>query len=218
MKVTTSQGINYEVSQIEIPLYLKILNFFDRHFNYKWLAQRVTGDLKTKEEKIFRLFQWTHETIRPQPKNLPIMDDHVWNVYVRGYGVRDNFNDLFATLCNYIGVDGFFTGIYSEETDKVLQLSFVKLEEGWLVFDPYYGVYFENKRGEWATVEEIKNDNWNMVKLDQTKIPIFFYEPYLKVLPDVKEMYFRRANIQSPINRLKYQLAKWFSGDKPLLE
>lgn len=108
IKVTTKQGVNFHVSEIELPLYLKILNFYDRHFNYKWLAERITKRLETKEEKVFRLFQWTHETIQPQPKSLPIMDDHVWNVYVRGYGVSDNFHDLFTTLCNYIGVDGFF--------------------------------------------------------------------------------------------------------------
>ena len=51
MTVTTKQGINFKISRIEIPLYLKILNFYDRHFNYMWLANRITGHLKTKEEK-----------------------------------------------------------------------------------------------------------------------------------------------------------------------
>ena len=86
MKVTTGQGINYKVSRMELPLYLKLLNFYDRHFSYKWLTKRITGHLETKEEKIFRLFQWTHETIRPQPESLPIMDDHVWNVSHCGSG------------------------------------------------------------------------------------------------------------------------------------
>jgi len=77
IKVITKQGVNYHVSEIELPLYLKVLNFYDRHFNYKWLAKRITNNLETKEEKVFRLFQWTHETIRPQPESLPVMDDHV---------------------------------------------------------------------------------------------------------------------------------------------
>ena len=63
IKVYTSQGINYRVSNIELPLYLKMLNFFDRHFNYMWLAKHVTQNLDTKQEKVFKLFQWTHETI-----------------------------------------------------------------------------------------------------------------------------------------------------------
>ena len=112
MKVTTGQGINFKVSRIELPLYLKLLNFYDRHFNYKWLTRKITGHLKTKEEKIFRLFQWTHETIHKQPKDLPIMDDHVWNIYVRGYGINENFHDLFTTLCNYALADGFFLPIH----------------------------------------------------------------------------------------------------------
>ena len=77
IKVSTSQGINYRVSNIELPLYLKVLNFFDRHFNYMWLAKHITQNLDTKEEKVFKLFKWTHETIQPQPAKLPIMDEAV---------------------------------------------------------------------------------------------------------------------------------------------
>jgi hypothetical protein len=215
IKSTTSKGINYQVSEIEIPLYLKVLNFYDRHFNYQWLVRRVTGHLKTKEEKVFSLFRWTHETIRHQPEYLPVIDDHVWSVYVRGYGVSDNFNDLFSTLCNYVGVDGFFTSIIGENSDAPWTFSFVRLERGWVVFDPYHGVYFTNKRGKLATVEEIKKQNWKMVILEQTEPPPFFYEPYLKLLPDIGEIGLGRSSIQSPVNRLKYFLVRWFS-DKNL--
>ena len=42
IKTTTKQGINYHVTEVELPLYLKLLNFYDRHFNYKWLAEHIT--------------------------------------------------------------------------------------------------------------------------------------------------------------------------------
>jgi len=106
-KVTMLQGVDGELSRITLPLYLKVLNFYDRHYNYKWLAKRITGHLDTREDKILRLFHWTHETIKPQPESLPVMDSHVWDVYVRGYGVSGNFHDLFSTLCNYIGKTHF---------------------------------------------------------------------------------------------------------------
>ena len=218
MKVTTGQGINYKVSRIELPLYLKLLNFYDRHFNYKWLTNRITGHLNTKEEKIFKLFQWTHETIRQQPSDLPIMDDHVWNVYVRGYGVSDNFHDLFTTLCNYAGAEGFFLPIYIENSTKRINLSFINIERGWVVFDPYNGIYFENKAGDWATTLEIKKQNWKTAKLKPNDISEPYYKPYLEVLPEIKKIGFTRANTQSPLNRLKLQLSKWVSGEKPFFE
>jgi len=56
INVTTQQGINYQWQTIEIPLYLKILDFFDRHYNYKWTVKRITGDSKTEKEKVFKIF------------------------------------------------------------------------------------------------------------------------------------------------------------------
>ena len=224
IKVTTSQGINFRVSKIELPLYLKVLNFFDRHFNYMWLAKRITQNLDTKEEKVFKLFKWTHETIQPQPAKLPIMDDHVWNVYVRGYGVSDHYHDLFSTLCNYIGIPGIFLKIKAKDSGNLLDLSFVKIGNDWIVFDPYRGVYFLNKLGEWATLEEINEQNWKLAKLGSIEISDSFYthvtgeisdsfyRPYFEAMPDIEAVSLTRTNIQSPINRLQFQLKQWISG------
>lgn len=219
-KVTILQGVDYKVSKITLPLYLKVLNFYDRHFNYKWLAKQITGHLDTKEDKILRLFYWTHETIRPQPESLPVMDSHVWDVYVRGYGVSDNFHDLFSTLCNYIGVDAFFTKLYARNT-RSINISFVRIERGWVVFDPYNGIYFRNNTGDLATIEEINEQDWHIVKLSQTDISKANYEQYIvENLPRIEKLgsSLLRANTQSPINRLRFQLHRWFSGEGLLLE
>ena len=101
LESTTRVGIDYKVQTIKIPLYLKILNFFDRHFNYQWLTGRIISDLDRDEEKAIKLLSWVFDHIKQQPKSLPIMDEHVWSVIVRGYGVGDNFHDVFTTLCNY---------------------------------------------------------------------------------------------------------------------
>jgi len=219
-EVTMFQRVDYKLSRIKLPLYLKVLNFYDRHYNYKWLAKRITGHLDTKEDKILRLFQWTHETIKRQPEGFPIMDSHVWDVYVRGYGISGNFHDLFSTLCNYIGVNAFFKRLYARDTTS-MNISFVKIKRGWVVFDPYNGIYFRNNIGGWATIEEINEQNWHIVKLSQTDISKANYEQYIvENIPKIKKTGsgLIRANIQSPINRLKFQLHIWFSGKRPLLE
>jgi hypothetical protein len=219
-KVTIGIGVDYKVSRITLPLYLKVLNFYDRHFNCKWLAKRITGHLDTREDKILRLFHWTYETIKPQPESLPVMDSHVWDVYVRGYGVCDNFHDLFSTLCNYIGADAFFTTLYSKDTNDSIKLSFVRIKRGWAIFDPYNGIYFRNYTGGLTTTEEINEQGWHIVKLTQTDISKANYKRYFENLPNIEEigLDFTRANSQSPINRLRLQLYRWFSGEKPLLE
>jgi len=219
-KVTILQGVDYKVSRITLPLYLKVLNFYDRHYNYKWLAKRITDHLDTREDKILRLFHWTYETIKPQPESLPVMDSHVWDVYVRGYGVSANFQDLFSTLCNYIGTNAFCIRLYARDTSSI-NISFVRIKRGLVVFDPYNGIYFRNNTGDWATIEEISEQNWHIVKSSQTDISKAYYEQYIvENLPRIERLgsSLIRANIQSPINRLKYQLHKWFSGGVPLLE
>jgi hypothetical protein len=219
-EVTILQDVDGKVSRMTLPLYLKLLNFYDRHYNYKWLAKRITGHLDTREDKILRLFHWTHETIKPQPESLPVMDSHVWDVYVRGYGVSGNFHDLFSTLCNYIGEDAFFKKLYARDTTS-MNISFVRIKRGWVVFDPYNGIYFRNNTGGLATIEEINEQDWHIVKLSQTDISKANYEQYIvENLPRIKRLASSliRANIQSPINRLKFQLYIWFSGKRPLLE
>ncbi len=222
-KVTILQGVDYKVSRITLPLYLKVLNFYYRHYNYKWLAKQITGHLDTREDKILRLFHWTYETIKRQPEGFPIMDSHPWDVYVRGYGVSDNFHDLFTTLCNYIGVNAFFDTIYSENPHRALQLSFVRIKRGWVALDPCRGIYFRNHTGGLATIEEIDEQDCHVVNLNQaSSISITYYEKFFgENLPNIIEKIgsgFTRANTQSPINRLKLQLHKWFSGETPLLE
>ena len=219
-KVTTKHGVDYKVSRMTMPLYLKVLNFYNRHYNYKWLAKRITGHLDTREDKILRLFHWTYETIKPQPEGYPIMDGHPWDVYVRGYGVTDNSYDLFTTLCNYIGADAFFIALYSKDTGKHIQLCFVRIKRGWVMFDPFYGFYFRNNTGGLTTIEEIDEQDWHIVKLAQTDFSEANFEQYFENMPNIEEIGsgFTRANTQSPINRLKFQLQRWFSGDAPLLE
>ena len=219
-KVTSLRGVDYKVSRTTLPLYLKVLNFYDRHYNYKWLAKRITGHLDTREDKILRLFHWTHETIKPQPESLPIMDSHVWDVYVRGYGVSDNFHDLFSTLCNYIGADAFFTELYVGDT-RSINMSFVRIKRGWVVFDPYNGIYFRNNTGDLSTIEDINEQDWHIVKLSQTDISKANYEQYIvENLPRIEKLgsSLLRANTQSPINRIRFQLHIWLSGKRPLLE
>jgi hypothetical protein len=219
-KVTMRQGVDGKLSIITLPLYLKVLNFCDRHYNYKWLAKQITGHLDTREDKILRLFHWTYETIKPQPESLPSMDSHVWDVYVRRYGGSANFHDLFSTLCNYIGADAFFTTLDSKDTGSDLDLSFVRIKRGWVMFDPYNGIYFRNHTGDLTTINEINEQDWDIVKLAQTDISEAYYKQYFENLPNIEKIGSRllRANTQSPINRLRFQLHIWLSGKRPLLE
>ena len=209
IKVNTNQGINYSVSTLKIPLYLKVLDFFDRHYNYKWAVHRIIDDAKTDEEKVLKIFKWTCDNIKKAPDGYPVIDDHVWHIMVRGYGVVDQFSDVFTTLCNYANVDAFYNKIFTKDQSSCIFLSFTKIDKRWVVFDPYNGVYFKNNKDELASIEEILTGNWLIENIDSSDISHIDYNSYLSNLRQIRNTGLSRANIQSPLNRLKYEIKKW---------
>lgn len=209
LPVTTRQGTNYQWYSIKIPLYLKVLDFFDRNYNYAQLAKRIIKGARTEEEKVLKVFTWTHENIRKIPPGFPIVDDHVWNIIIRGYGAYDQSADVFTTLCNYIGVNAFFALVSPLQGEGRIPLSLVKLNGKWTVFDSHYGVYFKDKNGDFADIEALKSNSWTIEQIDKSrKEPLINYANYFLHLPTPEDIRFSRANTQSPFNRLLYEIKK----------
>ena len=208
LPVSTRQGINYSVRTIKIPLYIKAIEFLDRDYHYKELVKRITQGCKSEKDRVMALFEWTHRNIkRDIPEGWPIVDDHVWHIIVRGYGVSDQLSDVFTTLCNYAGVEAFFTCVYGSNQTGRIPLSFLKIEGKWCIFDPFNGSYFKNKNGEFADIEELKSgSNWSIESLNGK--PGRDYAVYFANLTSVEKIGLTRANIQSPLNRLLFELKK----------
>ena len=203
-QVTSQKCINYKCQTIKIPLYLKLLDFFDRHYNYKTFVNEITAGVNTQEEKVMQIFDWVSVNLKETPEGFDIVDDHVWHIIVRGYGASDQLCDVFATLCNYIGCDAFFIWIKSDRGKEVISLCFVKIHDKWSIFDPYRGVYFKNEGGSLAKISDIESGDW---------LPIFAkervdldYSSYFYDLPDTSLEKYNRSSIQSPLNRLIYEI------------
>lgn len=206
--VSTKQGVNFKVSIIKIPLYLKLINFMDRHYNYKHLIKGIISDTDSEQEKAMKIFAWTYKNIKRQPKELPVIDDHVWHIIIRGYGISDQFSDVFTTLCNYAGIDAFFNWIYTKDRSSKFVFSFVKINNRWYVFDPYRGIYFKNKNDEIADIEEIKSGAALTIESLAVK-PDIDYTAYFDNLPSIENMGLTRASIQSPFKRFIFETHKW---------
>ena len=208
INVSTKQGINYELRTIRIPVYLKILNFFDRHYNYKELTKKIIDGSKTEQEHAEKIFIWTYKNLKRVPPGYPIIDDHVWHIIVRGYGTNDQFSDVFTTLCNYAGIDAFFLWIYAKDNKiRPIPLSFVRLEKRWHVFDPYQGAYFKDKEGNFIDVGIIKQGSW-VIEMLGDRTDEIDYSVYLGNLPEISKIGLTRANIQSPLKRLFFEFKK----------
>lgn len=206
--VTTRQGINYQWHTIKLPLYLKLLNFFDRHYNYKYLVKLIIADAKIDNEKVMKIFMWTYNNIKETPKGLPVIDDHVWHIIIRGYGVDDQFSDVFTTLCNYAGIDAFYSWVFSKDNTRGIPLSFVRIKESWFVYDPYRGVYFKNKHGKILSIKELKSVvAWPIEGYDGPAD--INYGLYFDNLPTIDKIGLKRANTQSPWRRFMFEIKKW---------
>lgn len=200
--VTINQGIDYRDRTIRLPLYLKLLDYFDRHYNYAGLTKRIIGSEKSDLNKAKRIFEWTHRNIRRQPDSLPVVDDHVWHIIVRGYGVRDQSHDVFITLCYYAGLDGFYTWLYSPDGATRIPVSIVQIGGKKVLFDPPNGVFFQDGRGGPASLENIRaGQPWTLSTLDG--VPDIDYAAYFRDLPSALERGFSRASLQSPWQRIK---------------
>lgn len=151
--LTTRQGVDYVVSEHRLPVYLKALEFIDRDANYRALAATVTKGAATDEARALAVFDWTRANVRDAPPGLPIVDDHVWHIVIRGYGVEDQQADVFTTLATYAGVPAYF--LYVERAAVRLPVSFTRIEGRWRVFDVHHGLVFRTPGGALLTVEEL---------------------------------------------------------------
>ena len=216
IETSTMQGINYKVRELKIPLYLKISNFFDRHYNYKWLVKRILHDQKEENEKAKSIFHWTATHIKRQPPELDIVDDHVWHIIVRGYGVDGQEDDVCATLSNYAGLKATILTLKGSSGSVPGHISFtaVYFKGAWHLSDPYRHVSFDNRKAEWATINEIVSGDWQAKShKDPDDIEDSMnYENYFQSLDsiDFNALYGgSRQSIQDPVSRFRQFLNDW---------
>lgn len=153
---TTRQGVNYRVSARTIPVYVKAIDFIDRHYQYRLLASEIVDGRSSDTDRVLAVFEWTRRNIRDTPPGFPVVDDHVWHIIVRGYGQADQKADVFTTLATYARVPAFWAHL--GPTPPHLILSFVRTGGRWRVFDIEHGLVFRNQQGGLASAEELAAD------------------------------------------------------------
>jgi len=154
---TTYVGIDYVVHAEHQPLYAKAIAFIARDIEMRALALRVSAGGGTDEQITLRMLDWTHANIRPQPRDLPVVDDHPYNVVVRGYGTYDQAASVFALLVAYCGVPA--TWMFSRPAGlSQYAFAFALLDEQWRVFDPREGVAFKDRDGALGSLAVLQRD------------------------------------------------------------
>ena len=210
LPVTTRQGINYSVHTIRMPLYIKILEFVDRDYHYRVLVKDTVKGCKSEEEKVLAIFNWTCQNIRTDiPGGWPIVDDHILNIVIRGYGVNDQLADVFTTLCVYAGTSAVMYTISPCGSKNELMVAAVYLDGAWRIFDPFHGKYFINKQGKIASIQDIIS-NPSLVDRKQNSFLAngVEYFRYFEDLSTYNVEGFLRAQKQMPLQRVAYEIKK----------
>jgi hypothetical protein len=200
-------GVNYVVSEERVPLWLKTIDFVDRDFNLARTARSVVAGVDGDERKALNVFRWTTTNIRPQPPQLPVVDDHVWHVIVRGYGQPDQQADVFTTLLTYVDVPAYWQLIGTPPRE--LALSFALVDGRWRVFDVANQLIFRKSDGALASPDEIAAQpdlvrqvaDDHVTGVDDYAAYFHAFEP--PVPPDVL-----RADLQMTGRRLAFEMKK----------
>lgn len=218
-------GIDYEVIDYEIPLYLKLYNFYGRHLNYKFIVNNITKNSGSDLEKVLDISKWLNNNIKKIPKGVQVVDSHPLTILDRRLGAPDQFSDLLSVMLVYAGVNSFYLA------NKGDALTFFMLNESWSIIDPYYGVVFLNGRGKIASIQELKSNDWELSSfefqpIDEKNFKSIFYDNFYN-FNQLKEYYMKqffliptdkminmnnsfewggRSYIQSPLGRLKFIL------------
>ena len=226
-RTSTQQiGINFKVSVYEVPLYLKLYNFYGRHLNYGYLVSLITKNSQNNQEKVIHISKWMTKNIQRLPDGMEIVDSHPITIFERRLGVEDQFSDLLSVMLVYAGLKSFYI-----KTENGGVLTYFKLNGNWSIIDPYYGIMFLNSEGEMASLNDLKESNWSLFTFDFEPVNMknfksIFNEKFYDI-NQVKESYMNqiysapsqeiitmtnkfnlggRSFIQSPLGRFQYIL------------
>lgn len=157
MRVTTRQGVNFQVSTRGVPLYVKAIDFLSRHHHYQVLAEEITKGLHSDRERLVAIFDWTRQHIRETPAGWPVVDDHILHIIIRGYGLADQMADVFTTLSTYAGIPAFWQTVRLMEGDRrgYACFSFAHIDGRWAMFDVRYGLMVTDPSGRFIDVHDV---------------------------------------------------------------
>jgi len=201
---TTRQGVDFVVSTREVPLYVKILDFLHRHYQYAALANEITQGLSSDQDRVLAVFDWTWRNIRRTPEGWPVMDDHILNIIIRGHGVGEQTADVFTTLTTYAGMLAYWRILPNGWV-----LSFAKIEGKWKVFDVANGLVFRNAHGDLADRKELgSNPDALVAEAAESRSLIVASRRYLSNVASGSVPQPLRAELQMPWPRLVYEVRR----------
>ncbi|MDD5421799.1 MAG: hypothetical protein WC592_01315 [Candidatus Omnitrophota bacterium] len=210
LQVSIRQNIDGKTRRITMPLYVKWIEFLSRHYEYDRIAKEVASSRRTDAEKALAIFKWTGDSIKKVPQGMPVVDDHIYNIIVRGYGTDSQSQDVFTTLCSYAHVPAFWERVYYNDRKSMFIMSFVKLNGKWAIFDSYNGTYFMTADGKIATIDDMSGKDFG----DSSYRGVPFSELKQELERILNEKRTTRPEKQMPARRIWFEIKKVLGIEK----
>ncbi len=211
----TRQGVNFKVRTVQIPLAIKAMDFLVRDWKYRVAAAEIVNMKATPDERILAIYAWTREHIRRQPRDFPVIDDHILHIMIRGYGISDQMADVFTTLCAYAGVSAYWRPVRVRPDKGALVLSFALADNGWTVLDVANGLVFRDTAGSLVPASALlENPELISQVTGDRYLEDVPYTAYLAAIGDVTPPSPLRAELQMPVRRLLYELKRLISFNR----
>ena len=216
--VHTRQGVDYQLVERTIPLYVKLGRFLYRDLEYRVLVREITRGIAGEEGKALALYDWVRTHVHHGiPKGMPVVDDHVWHIIVRGYGTPDQLADVLATLCAYGGLPADVVGLGPPGRRPVHAVTMVRIGGAWHPLDPYYGVVVRSGPQRVASREEILA-NLQLVRAAAPALAVdgIDYAQLYQWLPAMKPNADLRPYRHQPLLRAWYELRRLWHQERVL--
>ena len=231
-------SINYEVSVYKIPIYLKLLDFMNRHYNYKHLADNINNQNSTDKNKVINTTNWVISNIKKINLNqdIDIVDHHPITIVERRLGIDEQFSDILSVLLVYSNIDSFFKLIKLDNFDTYHPLTFFKINNYWSIVDPLNGIFFLDEKNNFINIDNLKNQKFNLVDINLRIINhdnfLGYFDSNFKDFNEIKFFYNRlfvnlptsnqinsinkfyrggRSYTQDPLGRINYELFKIYN-------
>ncbi|MEW5984323.1 MAG: hypothetical protein AB1806_18375 [Acidobacteriota bacterium] len=208
--VTTAVGVDYRVTVKRLTLGEKMIDFIDRDLQMRRLTREVAGEAELPEQRLLRMYDWVTANIHPVPPGLPVIDDHVFHIFVRHYGAPDQRAEALAALASYDGMPATVVGVGKNPKRLAVQLTLVRLDDRVVVLDITNRIVFRARSGRLASIDDlvadpgIIHDAGAGIMIDD--VP---YAEHFHRLHEVSPV-FRRMESQRVWPRLRQELARLF--------
>jgi transglutaminase-like putative cysteine protease len=121
----------------------------------KAMSERVTKGSVSDQEKALRLFRYVHEHLFTPPRGKPA-GDSILEVLVRNVAWCSRQSDILAMLARCVWIDGGYVTLYGYDEVSHHTVCGLALNGSLRMFDPQNGYVFYTRRGEIATLEEVR--------------------------------------------------------------